>query len=344
MRINLILSDLNQGWIIQKFAERMQTNLKKLGHTVSIQSVPSNDSDVNHFMSYNFVIPSPGVTTAMVTHIDDIFKISHLKKIQADYHLNSLICMSAYTRNRLIDNGLDEKSISFVLPAVDRIPKHRTIKIGLSGRVYPDGRKNEKWLVHVSKIINLELFEFHFFGSGWENTAGKLKLANATVHLHQETESFETDHENILSSLPFLDFWMYLGFDEGSMGSLDAALAGVPLIATPQGFHLNLPHGIFKPVQNEKDLLEVMKDLSEKSVLGPKDILHWTWERYAAEHIKIWEGLYDFQGSQPSEQQFARIYQPSGLDFLLESLDIVRIRSAIARSKLGLVFRKYIKR
>jgi len=231
-----------------------------------------------------------------------------------------------------------------VLPAVDKIPKSRSIKIGMSGRVYSDGRKNEKWLTYISNLMSLENFEFHFFGSGWENTANKLELANAVVTLHQETESFETDHENILSSLPLLDYWMYLGFDEGSMGSLDAALAGVPLIATPQGFHLNLPHEIFKPVQNENDLFEVMKGLSEKSTLGKRDVLFWTWERYAAEHIKIWEGVYDFQGAPSSEQELTPIYRPSRLNFVLESLDIVRIRSAIARSKLGLALRKNLKR
>jgi hypothetical protein len=344
LKINLILNDLNQGWIIQKFAERMQASLIKLDHNVSIQRVPSNDCDVNHFMSYNFVIPASGVTTAMVTHIDDIFKISHLKKIQKENLLNSLICMSEYTRNRLIEKGLDSEYISFVLPAVDKIPKSKSIKIGLSGRIYSDGRKNEKWLAHISKLMSLENFEFHFFGSGWENIAKKLELSKATVVLHHETESFEADHEDILSSLILLDYWMYLGFDEGSMGSLDAALAGVPLIATPQGFHLNLPHKIFKPVQNENDLLKVMNELSEKSSLSEKDVSYWTWDRYVAEHVKIWEGWYDFQGVPSSEQEIIEIYRPSKIDIMLESLDIVRIRSAIARSKLGLALRKNLKR
>jgi hypothetical protein len=319
-------------------------SLQKFGHEVTLQGAPSQDADVNHFMSYNFVVPASGVTTAFVTHIDDVFKMSHLRKIQVQCQINSLICLSSYTRDRLIENGLDPSGIAFVLPAVDVLPERKKIRIGMSGRVYPDGRKNEKWLSHVSSMVDMQHFEFHFFGSGWETTASNLESANAEVVIHQETESFEGDHNKILSTLSTLDYWMYLGFDEGSMGCLDASLAGVPLITTPQGFHLNLPLGIRMPVQNKRELLKVIKNLSSNIHLSERTALYWTWDRYAAEHINIWEGRYSFQGEPPANLALNQIYQPSRLNFLLESFNFVRIRSAFARSKFGIVLRKYIKK
>jgi hypothetical protein len=81
MKIALVLNDENSGWIIEKIAFRLRDELISLGHNVEISNSKLTGFDVNHFMSYNFVESSQGISTAMVTHIDDVLKLKHLKKL-----------------------------------------------------------------------------------------------------------------------------------------------------------------------------------------------------------------------------------------------------------------------
>ena len=345
LKINLILNDLNKGWIIQKFALRLEENLVKLGHEVKISNAPDRDAQINHFMSYNFVVESYNITTAMITHIDDIFKVNHIKSLADKNDIHSFICMSEFTRNQLIDGGLISGKLSVVLPAADSFPPRRRIKIAMSGRVYRDGRKNESWLLKLSSAMDLSNFEFHFFGSGWGEINTAIHKANGMVELYPETENFSYDYDSIINALPNLDYWLYLGFDEGSMGSLDAFLAGLPLICTPQGFHLDLKDGIAFSVETADDLIDTFKKLDRAYLSQDTFESYWTWERYAKDYLEIWQGYPNFisRHSKTSlESNLSTNY--SNLLFLAKSFHPSRILGAIGRSKIGLKLRRVVKR
>jgi len=47
------------------------------------------------------------------------------------------------------------------------------------------------------------------------------------------------DYEVYKELIPTLDYYLYVGKDEGQMGFIDALAAGIPTIVTPQGFHLD---------------------------------------------------------------------------------------------------------
>ena len=89
MKIALVLNNENSGWIIEKIAFRLRDALVTLGHTVIVSKNKCADVDVNHFMSYNFVEHFDGISTAMVTHIDDVLKLQHLKNLVDKYEINS---------------------------------------------------------------------------------------------------------------------------------------------------------------------------------------------------------------------------------------------------------------
>ena len=58
--------------------------------------------------------------------------------------------------------------------------------------------------------------------------------------------------------------YLFWGFDEGSMGFLDALSAGVETIVTPQGYHLDIPNGITYPCRIISDFEHVLIDIQNK--------------------------------------------------------------------------------
>jgi hypothetical protein len=339
MKIALVLNSENSGWIIEKITFRLRDELNTLGHTVVISNSKCADADVNHFMSYNFVEPSAGISTAMVTHIDDVLKLQHLKKLISGYEVNSLICMSAFTRELLISQGLPAEKISYVLPSVDSSLKVKKIKIGLSGRIYKDGRKNERWLIAATQKISLENFQFYIFGSGWERVESSIVSSGGKVFVYPESSDYLEDYNFILSKLNELDYWMYLGFDEGSLGTIDAALAAVPLIVTPQGFHLELPSGIDYPVSSEEDLVSVLRDLDLPLRLSSAAGTYWSWSRYALDHVAIWSGDFAYTPFLSSKNSI----NDSLKYFRFQSLTLRRLLSGIARTPFILGVRRFLR-
>lgn len=339
MKIALVLNSENSGWILEKIAFRLRDTLRSLGHTVIISKNKCADVDVNHFLSYNFVEKSNGISTAMVTHIDDVLKLQHLKNLVNNYEINSLICMSAFTREILISHGLPADKISYVLPAVDSPPKVKKIKIGLSGRIYKDGRKNENWLISAAQKISLENFQFHFFGSGWSKVESSIVSSGGEVFVYPEGSDYLEDHKLIISKLNELDYWMYLGFDEGSLGTLDAALAAVPLIVTPQGFHLELPSRIDYPVSSEENLISVLRDLDFPVRLSAAAGAYWSWARYAQDHVSIWSGIFNYIPLISNKKSI-----DAGLEgFKFKPLTLRRLLSGIARKPFILVVRRFLR-
>jgi hypothetical protein len=343
MKINIILNSQNANWILEKFAVKTSFELIKLGHDVRINPEPIQEFDVNHYLSYNFVLNPPAKSTVLVTHIDDKSKLHFVKNLAKNENINSFICLSEYTRNFLISEGIPMYRVASVLPGVDSIPQIRAIRIGLSSYIYNDGRKNESWLQRLSEELPLGGFEFHIFGSGWEKTCEKLIQAGADVIYTKATTDFTGDHRAILDSLSFVDFWMYLGFDEGSMGCLDAALAGVPLITTPQGFHLDLPGGIAHPVSSYEELKSTTTQLRPKWLGRQEFQEQYSWERYARECLAIWEKEYHYSKT--------AVYKSSGTDFEdpdikspLVRMTFRRYVSSFGRLKLIIWIRKHFKR
>ena len=341
MKINFVLNSQNANWILEKFAHRTTTELIKLGHDARINPEPIQNFDINHYLSYNFVLNPPPNSTVLVTHIDDRLKLQYLKNLSKNQNIASLICLSRYTKNFLISEGLPKDRISSVPPSVDTFPPVRVIRIGLSSYIYKDGRKNESWLQRLCDDISLAGFEFHVFGSGWEKTCERLLESGAIVRYTKATADFTDDHRAILDSLKVVDYWMYLGFDEGSMGCLDAALAGVPLITTPQGFHLDLPGGIAHEISSYEALKSLLTQLKTRFLSENEIHEYYSWKRYAQECLTIWEGDYGYSSKTlikigESESKSTEFTSP------LVRMSFKRYKSAIGRLKLVIRIRKRV--
>ena len=291
MNVNLLLNAANRSWILQKIAENLAEHLRPLNVQASITDTMDESADLVHHMSWAFAnIKTRRPSTMFITHLDDIYKLNQVRATLAS-DVSVGICMSSDTMRQLVDHGAAAKSLCFISPAHDGLIARRRTVIGMTSRVYADGRKREALLKEMARRMRLDGFEFRIFGLGWEPTIAELERAGAKVTYFGESDDFRKDYDTIQAEIPKFDYYLYLGMDEGSLGTLDALSAGVATIVTPQGFHLDLPGGITHPVITLDDLERVFRALDAEGRSRVDSVAGLTWSTYASRHAAVWEAL-----------------------------------------------------
>lgn len=308
IRVRLVLDEGNRPWIIGKYADRLLSNLAEFGVEADIGEEPLADADVNHWMIYHYPWvyyekrpwPARGVATMLITHVDDPLKLRMLREM-LDRGMRAGICLSRMTVDDLAEQGVERKKLCFVTPGHDGAVIARRIVIGLTTRLYPDGRKREALLLEMAEVMRLDDFTFKIFGKGWEAVIPRLEAAGGQVEYHPETSDFQRDYRETLEQIPSFDFYLYLGMDEGSMGILDALAAGVATIVTPQGFHLDLPDGVTHSVTSGADLQRVLRSIAAERQRRVKSVSGLTWREYARLHAQLWRALVEDRDAAPYE-------------------------------------------
>ena len=292
MYCHLVLDLQSRGWIIEKMCRRLGAELEDLGHTVSIGDQPNATADMNHFMFF-WSVPkqTPPQCTVAITHVDDSHRLALASA--AISRTVMAICMSSMTVKQLVLSGLPRAKMCYVLPAFDGGLEPRRIVVGLTTKIYPEGRKREDLLVRLAKEMNLSSFHFEIFGSGWESVVEVLRVSGATVLLHVDGADPISDYRLMKERIPHFDYYLYTGLDEGSMGTLDALAAGVKTIVTSQGFHVDLPHGITHPFWDYQELRAVFEGIREERNSRVRAVEKLTWRRYAERHLLIWQTMID---------------------------------------------------
>jgi hypothetical protein len=283
MRVNIVNYE-SIGWILTKFVMKLKDELEKLGIEVNVAKRPDSRYDINHHIIYLDFDSRSTIDTLMVTHVDMIFKMRLLREKSSQFDM--AICMSRDTASKLVNFGVPREQVCYVNPAHDCIVPPRKISIGLLTNLYPDGRKNENVLFQLLHNIDLEYIKFVIMGTGWEDVVKELKAKGCEVLLHN---NFDYDqYSKIFSEL---DYYLYLGMDDGSMAYLDALYAGLPTIVTAQGYHLDSGTEITHPMDSPKNLSKILEKLIDERKSRRKAISGWTWENYALDHISIWNYL-----------------------------------------------------
>jgi hypothetical protein len=303
--VRLVIDAVNRQWIVGKYAARLAENLGAWGVDADIGEAPSKDVDVNHWMifvhpwdHYHRVPgffnagwrPGPTMNTALITHVDDPVKVRILRE-SIPRILDAGICLSRMTKAELVAYGIDPTRLTYILPGHDGLVQPRRVVIGITSKTFADGRKNENTLVQAAEAMRLDAFRFEIIGEGWEETAKVLRQAGAEVDLPSPSDGLEKGYQYILGRLPAFDYYLYLGWDEGSMGTLDALAAGVKTIITPQGFHLDLKGAITHPVRNAADLIGVLHGIAVERQTRLDSVKDLTWSAYARKHAAVWRAL-----------------------------------------------------
>jgi hypothetical protein len=283
MKINIVNYELDNPWILSKIANNLAKNLIKLGHETIISKSPIENADIfHHITHHSYKFSGNNIDTVMITHVDNYSKLSKIKKDIETAKVG--ICMSKATMAELISLGLSQDRLCFAHMAHDGLAKPRKIAIGLTTRLYPDGRKNEKDFFNVCNYINPTDFRFEIMGFGWHDWIDKMRKKGFEVNYF---ESF--DYDTYMSLMSRLDYYLYLGNDEGSAAFIDALAAGVKTIVQPQGFHLDARLGITHSFTDFEGLKSIFEKIGQERQILVNSVSSWTWENYAKKHILIWE-------------------------------------------------------
>lgn len=286
MKVRIVCYEGSQKWILGKFANKMNEHLLKMGVDCEIGREPSDDVDVNHhliFLNYKGIRHSK-VETMMITHVDSTMKLSRLIAQEDAYDVG--ICMSKETMEQLIKGGVRSSKLDYILPAHDGVIKPRKMVLGITSKTHNDGRKKENTLITICKNISKDDFCFKIMGIGWTEIVAEMKQMGFEVEYFEEF-----DYDTYVKLMPALDYYLYMGWDEGSMGFIDAVAAGVQTIVTPQGYHLDAPGAITHAINDEKDIIKVLNTVAQSRNTYVNAVSNWTWEAYAKNHLDLWKKL-----------------------------------------------------
>jgi len=284
MRIAIIYNSQQPSWIIEKFALKLKENLLKLNFECEIFDDPREDYDINHHVFYGeYKMCRKTVSTFMITHIDSERKLLRLKQL-LDFAENG-ICMSKDTVNWLIRKGISSKKISYILPAHDEDLEFKKTSIGLFSNIYKDGRKNQDWLIDILKIISNDLFEFVIVGIGWDEINDKL------VEAGFKTTYIPFSKEEYTYHLKKIDYWLNMGFDEGSMCFLDIMQLGKKSITSVQGFQKDFKNAVDFPFNNKEELLGIFSKLNSLQKAKRDYSADLNWLNFTKKHLDMWEYL-----------------------------------------------------
>ena len=220
----------------------------------------------------------------MITHVDAP-PAGELELLRAQMRTVDMgVCLSSFTMRYLIKRGIPKAKLCFINPAHDDNLNPRKIRIGIFSRIYWDGRKREQMLVELSHGISPNDFAFSIMGRGWNEIVSDLRKRGFQVNYIQE---FSREHyQEMLESI---DYYLYLGLDEGSMGFIDALACGVPTIVTNQGFHLDVPRGTNYLFSETKQLKRIFEQIAAPKKNRENSVKDWNWASYADKHIAMWE-------------------------------------------------------
>jgi hypothetical protein len=201
--------------------------------------------------------------------------------------------MSRMTVEQLVEGGIPRNKLCYVTIAHDGVIQPRRVVLGITARLRPDGAKREDILIDAIKTLRMDAFHFDIIGSGWERVIPLLEASGATVRYHPGTTDVLADYRVIVERVPRFDYYLYFGFDEGSMGTLDALAAGVPTIITPQGFHLDIPHAITHSFTRADELAAILGRIIDDRNARIRSVSQLTWNEYARKHAAIWRAALD---------------------------------------------------
>lgn len=285
MKVNII--SLDSGWILGKFANRLCAELINMGIDATITEKRMDSADINHYLMFDFI--------NFARHPHDTFMIAH---VDQNWHVRLLsdrlekcgmgICMSKETMDKLVSYGLPRNKLAYINPAHDQVIKPKKFVVGITHKCHGeiDFRKRETMLLDIVKKIDVSYFKFIIMGAGWES------IVQEMLDLGVETEYYnEFEYDKYIQIMGQLDYYLFFGTDEGSMGYIDALAAGVKTIVTPQGFHLDAKNGITYACETITDFVEAFQDISMEKKKLVESVEDWTWENFAKKHVEIWNYL-----------------------------------------------------
>ena len=285
--INIFSGEPLNNWILGKFAKNLKKEYEKYGVKTDLSYELNPKSDFNQCIIYLNCKPETASEkdVVMITHVDQYWKLELLEKLVPKIGLG--ICMSKEQMDKLINMGLDKNKLCYVNPAHDGVIPIKKWVVGLASRVYNDGRKNETYFEKLANVLDNKYFKFKIMGANWEPQVDYMRSKGF------ETEYYPDFNYEIYTQKFFadMDYYLYMGLDEGQMGFVDAQSAGVKTIVTEQGYHLDSDSPITHPFTTYDELEKIFLSIQKEKMDIVDAMQSWTWEKYAIKHLQIFEYL-----------------------------------------------------
>lgn len=270
--------------ILEKFANKMQEELTKMGIQADIDECSDANADMNYYTHFSLpAFQQKENASFMITHVNCMNNINQIKHALKKSQMG--ICMSRETMEMLIMNGIEREKLCYINPAQDGVIKPRKYVLGVTHNCYDalDNRKRATAILDFTENLDTDYFHFKIMGEGWDAIIDKLRERGFTVDHYPKFEL-----ETYTELIPTLDYYLYWGFDEGSMGYLDALAAGVKTIVTPQGYHLDAKGGITYPCRTIADFEDALLSIENERKKIRSAVKDWTWDNFARKHVEVW--------------------------------------------------------
>lgn len=283
------------SWIINKIGDDIKDGLMKSGYHCRIGGIEDyQGEDVCYHLFYNSAVPFKDAkhNSIFITHTDD--KLKEVELVNKMSRFDSFICMSPEDVQFLIEIGFDKKKV-FGISLPVRNTYVRPISIGIFSACYPDGRKNEAWLLNYCRTHEIaKLVNFVFIGTGWGKVVSELETLKCSSEWHNVSRTLPYEYQYQQNILTHLDYYMYMGMDGGAMGTYDAYAQCVSLCVTYDGFHKSLPN-IDYAFDNEETLHKQLDIIIHKHQERLNYFSEHTPENYAKWLFKVWTGELEYQ-------------------------------------------------
>lgn len=291
-RVYLSIAGVSPAWIVGKIAEDIKSQLEKEA-IVCRYGTPREygGEEVCYHLGWAYAEPKKEalVNSVFVTHIDDSFKEMLVFSMRDKF--DSFICMSKEDEAFLIELGYDRTKV-FGLTLPVRNTYIKPLNFGIFSSCYKDKRKNEEWLLtFCRKYDETSILNFIFIGPHWGNFVKELNKLGCSFEWHCASGNMPYEYQFQQMKLSSLDYYFYMAFDGGAMGTYDAYAMGVPLFVTNDGYHQEIPY-IDYPINNYEDfethLLSILKRHKARlDFFRENNVVN-----YVTKLIKIWHNEY----------------------------------------------------
>ena len=238
-----IVEPFNSGWIIEKLMRDIRDELVARGHHVNIGSPDEYQGEEVYFNSrYLYAAPQAKarVNSVFVTHIDDHGKESEIRR---DFDkFDSFVCLSPQESGILRAMGCPpEKATGINLPPRASMQVKRPRLCVLSAR-YPDGRKNERWLLEYfdANPDRRDQLIICLMGYDWETFGVDLAKRGVSFEIYRYDRSLPDEYARQKALLQDMDYLICMGFDSGNMCCYDGLEVGLELILPNISYHQGL--------------------------------------------------------------------------------------------------------
>ena len=263
-----------RGWIVDAIARQWLSQLSENQSEFEVKlcyHLPEPGADIYvHFIYFTAIIVPNRINVVCVTHIDHwwkAFKIIQLARLKVNF-----IAMSTHTRDVINDYTNSSNAMHYIPRSIHfnrfEVKLFKKLVFGLFFKFHEDGRKNDAAINKLCNVAsrNNKYCKLILFGKGFN------RLVALHKNLVAEINENEFDILEYKKTLNKCDYVVYFGYDEGAISILDAATLGIPVLATKQGYHLDidLPRGSML-CNTSDEIVSIIESLCSAITDSPKD-------------------------------------------------------------------------